>query len=273
MNDFYVYAWTRPDTGDVFYVGKGRGNRDVTYKHHNSHFMNIVKKLKRDGVDPIVHRIAENITEQEAFDLERVEISLHGRRVFGGTLVNNTDGGEGSSGVIVGIETRVKLSAARRKRYEDPAEREKTSAQQRKRQEDPLERERHSVVLRKHYEDHPETRAKLSASHRRRYENPLEREKTAAANRRRWSSPTERDKMSSAIRMNGPASNNTSGFKGVSFFKRTSKWVAKIKIDGHSKNLGYFDTPESAAVKYDAAAYAAWGDDCYLNFPKAELAA
>lgn len=24
MNNFYVYTWTRPDTGEVFYVGKGR---------------------------------------------------------------------------------------------------------------------------------------------------------------------------------------------------------------------------------------------------------
>ena len=41
-------------------------------------------------------------------------------------------------------------------------------------------------------------------------------------------------------------STNTSGFKGVSFVKSTGKWYSAIKVNGISKNLGCYDTPEIA---------------------------
>lgn len=46
-------------------------------------------------------------------------------------------------------------------------------------------------------------------------------------------------------------SNNTSGFKGVSFYKKTQKWVAKIKINNHKIHLGYFLTNIEAAQAYN----------------------
>lgn len=55
-------------------------------------------------------------------------------------------------------------------------------------------------------------------------------------------------------------SNNTSGFKGVSRFKKTGRWRAEIMIDGHKKYLGSFSTPEQAAVAYDSAAARLHGD-------------
>lgn len=39
---------------------------------------------------------------------------------------------------------------------------------------------------------------------------------------------------------------NTSGIKGVSFFKRDSKWRASITINGRAINLGHFNTIEEA---------------------------
>jgi hypothetical protein len=41
-------------------------------------------------------------------------------------------------------------------------------------------------------------------------------------------------------------SNNTSGFKGVSWCKRDNKWKAAIKLEGKKINLGRFNTPEEA---------------------------
>lgn len=61
-NDFYVYAWRRPDTGDIFYIGKGRGKRANTPKKHNSMFMRIVAKLERSGLEPAIEFIATNLT-------------------------------------------------------------------------------------------------------------------------------------------------------------------------------------------------------------------
>ena len=49
-------------------------------------------------------------------------------------------------------------------------------------------------------------------------------------------------------------SNNTSGFKGVSFHTQRQRWAAYIKVNGKRKHLGLFDTPELASAAYEAAA-------------------
>lgn len=48
----------------------------------------------------------------------------------------------------------------------------------------------------------------------------------------------------------GIRKNNASGFKGVSYFAQTGKWHAQIMLDKKRYHLGYFDTPEEAAVAY-----------------------
>ena len=60
----------------------------------------------------------------------------------------------------------------------------------------------------------------------------------------------------------GPQSNNTSGFKGVTWEKRRLLWRAKIRIDGKERHLGYFPTREdahSAYAKASATHYGAFG--------------
>lgn len=48
---------------------------------------------------------------------------------------------------------------------------------------------------------------------------------------------------------------NTSGYRGVCWSKRASRWIARIQTDGKYRNLGAFETPEAAyAVYLDAAA-------------------
>jgi hypothetical protein len=48
-------------------------------------------------------------------------------------------------------------------------------------------------------------------------------------------------------------SNNTSGYPGVSWYKRSKKWRAKITVSGKQMHLGLFDTPEAANAAYMAA--------------------
>ena len=58
---------------------------------------------------------------------------------------------------------------------------------------------------------------------------------------------------------------NTSGFKGVSFNKRSGKFHAQIKIHGKQTYLGRFADPRDAALAYNAAAIEHFGTFAWLN--------
>ena len=61
-------------------------------------------------------------------------------------------------------------------------------------------------------------------------------------------------------------SNNTSGYKGVSWQKTVNQWKAQIVSCGRHKYLGLFATPEAAALAYDKAAKELHGEFAQLNF-------
>jgi len=62
----------------------------------------------------------------------------------------------------------------------------------------------------------------------------------------------------------GKTKRNTSGYKGVSFYKRLNKWRADITVDKKRKTLGYFNTAEEASTAYQKAAAILHGD--FKNF-------
>lgn len=53
---------------------------------------------------------------------------------------------------------------------------------------------------------------------------------------------------------------------GVTFHPKTKKFRARIKVDGRTTHLGYFDTEMEAALAYDRAAYELRGDNALFNF-------
>ena len=61
------------------------------------------------------------------------------------------------------------------------------------------------------------------------------------------------------------ASNNTSGFKGVSWNFAKKKWVSKITANGEGFYLGHFTCLVKAAKAYDIAAKEKFGKFAYLN--------
>lgn len=98
--DFYVYGHVRNDTGEIFYVGKGRNGR-AWYKHGRSEYWNRI--VKKHGMSVII--IRENMTESDALDFEIETIAKIGRH----KLCNLTDGGEGLTGYSPTEETREKM--------------------------------------------------------------------------------------------------------------------------------------------------------------------
>lgn len=59
----------------------------------------------------------------------------------------------------------------------------------------------------------------------------------------------------------------TSRFKGVSWNRGDQRWQAEISIDRRRKYLGRFHDEIEAALAYDEAARAAFGEFARLNFP------
>lgn len=58
---------------------------------------------------------------------------------------------------------------------------------------------------------------------------------------------------------------NKFGYKGVSKEKKTGKYFARIKKLGREIYLGMYDDPEKAAIAYNGAAKALFGEHASLN--------
>jgi hypothetical protein len=59
----------------------------------------------------------------------------------------------------------------------------------------------------------------------------------------------------------------SSKYKGVNWYTREKRWVAKITADGKTFPIGYFKDEIEAARAYDEAAKTYHGDFAALNFP------
>lgn len=59
----------------------------------------------------------------------------------------------------------------------------------------------------------------------------------------------------------------SSRFRGVSFFKANKVWKAQITVNGKYEFLGYFDAEKDAALAYDKRAWQVLGVRANLNFP------
>lgn len=61
---------------------------------------------------------------------------------------------------------------------------------------------------------------------------------------------------------------NTTGYKGVSYYKSRNKYEAYINVKGKRTKLGYFTCPKEAAIAYDQMAKLLHGEFARLNFPQ-----
>ena len=131
-NRFYVYLDPRKSgvykygehefSAEPFYVGKGTNKRILLNCHKRSkHLINKINKIKDVFGKPVVMKIIEDVSEQEAFGLEIKLIKSIGRKQDGGPLVNFTLGGEGSSGNTLSDSTIAKIVASNVKTRSNPS--------------------------------------------------------------------------------------------------------------------------------------------------------
>lgn len=106
---YYIYQHRKADTNEIFYVGKGKGNRINGLHGRNNYWKNTVKKHNF-----VAEKILENLDEELALLAEIEIIDLYKKR--GIKLVNLTNGGEGTSGFsyIRTEKTRKKLSETKK---------------------------------------------------------------------------------------------------------------------------------------------------------------
>lgn len=103
MNNFYVYEICSSENSFLpFYIGKGceirmytHEKNASTYKCKNKHLQNKILKIKRNGFQIVYRKIGENLSEQDAFTIEKDMIAFN--RSLGFKLCNHTDGGDGIS--------------------------------------------------------------------------------------------------------------------------------------------------------------------------------
>jgi hypothetical protein len=98
-----IYRHTRLDNNEVFYIGIGVSNkRPYEKSNRNKFWLNITNKTEYN-----VEVLKNDLSYDDAKELEVILIDYYGRYDLGlGTLVNMTNGGEGSPGVIPSKEKR-----------------------------------------------------------------------------------------------------------------------------------------------------------------------
>lgn len=194
---YYVYHIINPITNRLFYVGKGTGNRckqhltDKREYSFNKRLNGYIRNLIEEGHKPITIKIAEDLTEEAAYELEEQEIKSHGRVGFeeGGVLLNILESGrppklEGENHPWFGRkhtqETKDKISKTKKERFASGQTKKRTGF---KHSDETKEKNRQSHLGKKRT---PEAIEKTRQANLGRPQTDFQKEKAREANQKKW---------------------------------------------------------------------------------------
>jgi len=115
MNIYYVYQYVREDR-TPYYIGKG-SKRRAWEKHKRANGCDLRPRDRSK-----IQILKNNLTQQEAWNLETALIEKYKRIIDGGILVNSNLGGEG--GRVLPVGSRIGKNNPRWGVKEDPAKKE-----------------------------------------------------------------------------------------------------------------------------------------------------
>lgn len=193
--DFYVYAHAKATTGEIFYYGKGHGRRAWSHHSRSNLWKSVVAK---HGLKVII--IQDGLQEWAALELECDMIALRGRRDLGrGSLINFTDGGDGTSGAITPDHVRKIQSETFSRLNADPEFKEKVRAINLARLNTPEAKQQMREFANAMNAD-PKVKAAASARMNAMHADPEFRAAHALRMKNRWGDPIFREKNIAATK-------------------------------------------------------------------------
>lgn len=187
MNIYYVYFYLRSNdsktakAGTPYYVGKGK-NRRAWGVHKNN--------IRPKDASKII-LVEQNLTELQAFILERYYIRWFGRKDIGtGILLNRTNGGDGACGYVnpkpCSEETKRKISESNKGKKKSTEAKLKMSRAAKKREVNPFAGKRHT-------KESKEKQSKIKKGKKRTEESRLKQSLTTKGHK---TSDTTKEKIS-----------------------------------------------------------------------------
>ena len=81
---YYVYVYIDPRNFEEFYYGKGTGSRKMAHLSDDSDTEKVkrIKAIKKEGLEPIIKVIAKDLTEKDAFLIEKTLIWKLGKSLL-----------------------------------------------------------------------------------------------------------------------------------------------------------------------------------------------
>lgn len=187
---YYVYIHKTINTGRIFYIGKGHGNRLNSKSGRSRYWKNTVEK--NGGFS--AHIVIDGLSENKAFAVEKKIISRIGRH----RLCNLTDGGDGPSGYRHTEETKELLRSQSIAQFSCEVARKEHSARERKKWECEETRKKMSDSLKLFYEKNPDVLGRMSEAMLEVWDRPGFKESWIKTRRQIWGSDEMREKISKA---------------------------------------------------------------------------